>query len=48
MTYRINVRTQPSPVKIHVQYRDVSNKGPRKDLKVYTSTHTKEPREGNF
>lgn len=43
MTYRIQVKMQPSPAKISIEY--TNREGPRRDLKVYASTSHKEPKE---
>ena len=43
MSYRVPVKMQPSPAKIQIDY---NNKVGRSDLKVFTSTAHKEPRDG--
>ncbi|CDW83422.1 UNKNOWN [Stylonychia lemnae] len=47
MTFKVQVRGQPSPAKLSCIYREQPVGSLRSDLKVYCSTTAKEPKENN-
>lgn len=47
MTFKASVRGQPSPAKFQVAFRENPDLKMKPDLRVYCSTHVKEPRENN-
>lgn len=43
MSFKVPVKMQPSPAKVQIDY---NNKDGRRDLKIYSSTVHKEPKDG--
>ena len=47
MVFKVLVRSQPSPAKFQIIYREQADTKIKPDLKIFCSTHVKEPRENN-